>query len=102
MKVPIIHIILVQYCIYGICPNTNFTFFWWSHLDFTPFPIAVEPQPPLTPLPLPDLVPRHRGGRVGAEEEEEDDEIMPALRNGHDTTAAKVNKQLTNKNKQTT
>ena len=65
-------------------------------VDFTPFPIAVEPQPPLTPLPLPDLVPRQRGGgRVGAEEEE--GEIMPALRNGHDTTAAKVNKQLRDK-----
>ena len=61
------------------------------------YPISVESPPPLTPLPLPDLVPRQqqqrddgRGGRETAEEEA----IMPALRNGHDT-AAKVIKLLT-------
>ena len=46
------------------------------------FSIAAEPPPP--PLPLPDLVPRQRGR--GSEDAVED-EIMPALRNGHDTTA---------------
>ena len=61
------------------------------------YPISVESPPPLTPLPLPDLVPRQqqrddgRGGRGTAEEE---GAIMPALRNGHDT-AAKVIKLLT-------
>ena len=57
----------------------------------------------MTPLPLPDLVPRQqqqqrddgRGVRGTAEEgEEEEEAIMPALRNGHDTTA-KVIKLLT-------
>ena len=65
------------------------------------YPISVESPPPLTPLPLPDLVPRQqqqqqrddgRNGRGTAEEEE--GAIMPALRNGHDT-AAKVIKLLT-------
>ena len=64
-------------------------------------PISVESPPPLTPLPLPDLVPRQQQqrddgrGRGRAEEgEEEEEAIMPALRNGHDT-AAKVIKLLT-------
>ena len=66
------------------------------------YPISVESPPPLTPLPLPDLVPRQqqrrddgRNGRGTAEEgeEEEEEAIMPALRNGHDT-AAKVIKLL--------
>ena len=42
--------------------------------------IAVEPPPT---LPLPDLVPR----QLGLVAEDVEDEIMPALRNGHDTTA---------------
>ena len=57
----------------------------------------------MTPLPLPDLVPRQRqqqqrdDGRVrgtAEEGEEKEEAIMPALRNGHDT-AAKVIKLLT-------
>ena len=64
------------------------------------YPISVESPPPLTPLPLPDLVPRQQqqrdDGRAGREtaEEGEEEAIMPALRNGHDT-AAKVIKLLT-------
>ena len=55
----------------------------------------------MTPLPLPDLVPRQqqqrddgRNSRGTSEEGEEEEAIMPALRNGHDT-AAKVTKLLT-------
>ena len=62
------------------------------------YPISVESPPPLTPLPLPDLVPRQQqqrdDGRGGREAAEEEGAIMPALRNGHDT-AAKVIKLLT-------
>ena len=62
------------------------------------YPISVESPPPLTPLPLPDLVPRQQqqrdDGRGGRETAEEGEAIMPALRNGHDT-AAKVSKLLT-------
>ena len=62
------------------------------------YPISVESPPPLTPLPLPDLVPRQQqqrdDGRNGRGTAEEEEAIMPALRNGHDTTA-KVIKLLT-------